>query len=551
MAVDGIESHLIQLLQTTVERQTAMAVSIRHVEPFPIGSGLLGASVRRYRVTVRDPAGALTERCLVTKVASRKERRAVMHLNAQRQPNVPFGHTLDLGTDAPALLCLRDVGDICRPTSLEPITPDLLRREARGLAAIHAANFTGAAHLAWFPRADRAYFAANLTARSAWHCYTFAMTQGDDGLGGKGETRGGAFVPGRELARCFYRDVLAQIVGNTPHAAALLGEGSEVLGFDTVRSTDHAWGPRAQLFVDAQEVDRLATRLDAQLPETYRGWPVRFYRWQTKRVEHHIEVTTLDRWLARQFGMDPRRAMTTGSWLATPQQLLLEATSGLVFHDDAGALTAARALLAWYPDDVWRWLMAAQWDRLGDEASFVGRTAEVGDALGSRLVAARIVQRALHLCFLQERRYAPYGKWLGAAFARLDAANDAGPPLDEVLGAADFITREAGILRLYRTMARRHNALDVTPPLGTELAPFAVGINDAVRPFPVLDTGRFKKACLDAIADAALRGLPLVGSIDQLTNPTDLIIHFTDWPKQIGAIYQRQLDREADTPDET
>ncbi len=168
VAVDGIEPHLVHLLQTTVERQTAMAVSIRQVEPFPIGSGLSGASVRRYRVTVRDPSGALNERWLVTKVASRKERCAVMHLNAQRQPNVPFGHTLDLRTDAPALLCLRDVGDICRPTSLEPITPDLLRREARGLAAIHAANFTGAAHLAWLPRADRAYFAANLTARSAW-----------------------------------------------------------------------------------------------------------------------------------------------------------------------------------------------------------------------------------------------------------------------------------------------------------------------------------------------------------------------------------------------
>ncbi|MCA1598155.1 MAG: hypothetical protein LC769_03895, partial [Chloroflexi bacterium] len=65
------------------------------------------------------------------------------------------------------------------------------------------------------------------------------------------------FVPGLELARSFYRDILADIVGPIPHAAAALGEGSEILGFDTERSTDHSWGPRAQIFVDADAVDSL------------------------------------------------------------------------------------------------------------------------------------------------------------------------------------------------------------------------------------------------------------------------------------------------------
>ena len=33
------------------------------------------------------------------------------------------------------------------------------------------------------------------------------------------------------------------------YAAALLGPGSEVAGFDTQRSTDHDWGPRLQVFL--------------------------------------------------------------------------------------------------------------------------------------------------------------------------------------------------------------------------------------------------------------------------------------------------------------
>lgn len=354
------------------------------------------------------------------------------------------------------------------------------------------------------------------------------------------------FVPGLELARTFYRDVLAQIIGGTPHAAALLGEGSEVLGFDTMRSTDHAWGPRAQIFVEANEVDNLRARLDVQLPDTFRGWPVRYHRWQTGRVEHHVEVISLHEWLQKHFGTDPRPAMTTGAWLATPQQLLLEATNGQVFRDDLGDLTEVREMLRWYPNDVWLWMMAAQWGRLAGEESFIGRTAELGDELGSRLVAARIAHDAVRLCFLQERQYSPYEKWTGTVFSRLKAATEIGPMLHDVFAAGDFARREQAVVRLYEAMAQRHNALGVTPVLSVTTGLFNVGINDAVRPFRVLNVSRFKKACLEAITDEALRRLPIVGAIDQLTNPTDLLTHFTDWPRQLHMVYQHQLGPDPD-----
>lgn len=153
------------------------------------------------------------------------------------------------------------------------------------------------------------------------------------------------FVPGLELARSFYQDILADIVGVVPHAAAALGEGSEILGFATERSTDHSWGPRAQIFVDADAVDSLRARIDARLPDTFRGWPVRFYRWQTDKVEPHVEVATLHNWLQGHLGLEPRPSMSTSAWLATPQQLLLEVTGGLVFRDDTGELTTVRELL--------------------------------------------------------------------------------------------------------------------------------------------------------------------------------------------------------------
>ena len=46
-----------------------------------------------------------------------------------------------------------------------------------------------------------------------------------------------SFIPGIELSRNFYEEVVRKLV-EPPHAAAVIGEGSEVLGFDQPRSTD-------------------------------------------------------------------------------------------------------------------------------------------------------------------------------------------------------------------------------------------------------------------------------------------------------------------------
>ena len=76
---------------------------------------------------------------------------------------------------------------------------------------------------------------------------------------------------------------------------------------------------------------------------------MRYYRWQTGRVEHHVEVTTVREWLTNRLGFDPRVSVAIGAWLSTPQQLLLKVTGGMVFRDDVGELTRIRETLAWWP----------------------------------------------------------------------------------------------------------------------------------------------------------------------------------------------------------
>src|SRR3954470_19479490 len=84
-----------------------------------------------------------------------------------------------------------------------------------------------------------------------------------------------SFVPAIELSGAFYGEVVRPLLAGQARAAALLGWRSDVLGYDTARSTDHGWGPRLLVFVEGIDaVDRVQRRLDAALPEQFRGWPV-------------------------------------------------------------------------------------------------------------------------------------------------------------------------------------------------------------------------------------------------------------------------------------
>jgi hypothetical protein len=321
------------------------------------------------------------------------------------------------------------------------------------------------------------------------------------------------FFPGVELARGLYDDVLAPTLNATPHAAARIGWGSDVFGFDDERSTDHGWGPRAQIFVPPEDVPAVAARIEAALPEHYRGWPVRF-GWDDVAIQHHVEVATLGPWLEQRLGLDPLIGIETADWLMLPQQRLLEVTAGAVFHDRVGELEAARRRLAWYPRDVWLWLLACAWRRLEHEEAFVARAAEVGDTLGSRLIAGRQVRELMRLAFLLERRYAPYSKWLGSAFRQLDAASTLEAPLLAALGGG-----EDGLVAAFEDVARRHNALGLT----RELEPTVRRFHG--RPFRVIGAERFADACRERIEDPWLCSLPLVGSVDQATDSTEILTH--------------------------
>src|SRR5205814_860732 len=98
--------------------------------------------------------------------------------------------------------------------------------------------------------------------------------------------------------------------------------------------------------------------------------------------------------------------------------------------------------LSWYPPDVWRYVLSCQWSRIAEEEAFGGRCAEAGDELGSVVVTARLARDLMRLWLLMHRRYPPYSKWLGSAFAQAPGGGRLGRHLADALAAAGWAARE-------------------------------------------------------------------------------------------------------------
>ncbi len=388
-------------------------------------------------------------------------------------------------------------------------------------------------------------------------------------------------MPGLTLSKRLFENavqpLMAEHAPGLRFAAGLFGAGSDVLGYDTARSMDHDWGPRLVLFLDDPDWPTWASRLDAlfrtSLPRTIAGFPTGTAEFTTDPgirhmidadgegpIDHLITITTVERWFggiaeahvdtsdwvrlpadwlasvtSAAIG-EPPASLDPATWVTIHQQWLLEATAGEIFRDDTGAVAKVRAALAWYPDDVWRYLMAAQWTRIDQLEPFIGRCGEAGDDLGSQLVAMTLVRDAMRLAFLLERRYAPYPKWFGTAFGRLDLAPALTLHLDRARFATAWREREAGVVAAMVTLANRHNDLGLTSWVDPAPRPFHS------RPFTILGGARFTEALLASITDPDLRALPLhLGGLDQYIDSTDALnagsLHraIRQWMRDSGA----------------
>ena len=362
-------------------------------------------------------------------------------------------------------------------------------------------------------------------------------------------------ISGLDLARAFYREAVLPILAahfpRMPHSAALIGSGSEVLGYDDAVSRDHDWGPRLQLFLSSSDhrshACAVSSCLRNNLPQRIRGYAI---NWSAPsqtpgdigaqqpapatsgEVNHRVEIMTIDDCMRAHFGFGIDHRLRAADWLSVPQQKLLAFTAGGLFHDELG-LAAAQERFAWYPRDVWLYMLACGWMRIAQDEHLAPRAGAVGDELGSAVIAGRLVRSIMLLCFLMERRYAPYPKWLGSAFMRLDCGEELAPILRAAQLGKDFRERERHLCAAYATLNRLHNAMRLTDAI----SPVVVDFHE--RGFIVCDGGRYARAFVERIASLEVRQIAnhaLIGGIDQFSDNTDMR-EATHMRKRIAELY--------------
>jgi len=359
-------------------------------------------------------------------------------------------------------------------------------------------------------------------------------------------------IKGRELSRIFYEEAVRPLLdkhfADLPHAAGRFGSGSDVLGYDTEMSRDHDWGPTVYVLLreaDRSLADEIREIMTTQLPLEIRGYSTHFGHHDSDgtqvmeapadgRINHRVRVMSLCEymWQYHRWNVD---ILEVAEWLSFPSQELRMITQAWVHHDSAGEWAAVRDRLRWYPHDVWLYLMAASWARIGQEDHLHGRAGYVGDELGSHLMASRLVRDIMFLCFLQEQQYAPYPKWFGTAFQELSCAADLSPILRQAALGEDWKTRGDALVLAYEYVARKHNTLGVTETVNANAIQFYT------RPFKVIGNNGISDALLNAITDPQVKELwelpSTIGSIDHFSDSTDLRAHVA-WREKIRRLYE-------------
>jgi len=360
------------------------------------------------------------------------------------------------------------------------------------------------------------------------------------------------FVKGMVLAERLYHEgvkpVMERHFPKLRYSAARLGHGSDTLGYDTPISMDHGWGPTVEVYLSAEDyaqcADEIREVMRQELPREVAGVPTNFdsTSYETGKpahlacgpIEHRVNCVNVDTFVVSYRSFNPNRELTALDWLTLPQQTLRLIHTGRVFHDGLGELEPIRRKLHYYPDDIWYYLLSAQWERFGQEGSFMARCGDVGDELGSSVLAARLIHHMMNLCFLMERQYAPFSKWFGTAFSELRCAADLTPVLQAALDAPTWQERQKHMSRAYEYLAQMHNALGITEPVPTEVEPFFT------RPYLVPGKCNPGGAIYEKITDEEVKRLPrFVGSVDQLTN----VVCVRDWTNRragLTALYEAE-----------
>ncbi len=262
-------------------------------------------------------------------------------------------------------------------------------------------------------------------------------------------------MKGLELSKAFFenagRPIIEKISPSIMNsiAAGLIGEGSDVYGFDDELSTDHNWGPRFQIFLFEQNPilkESIETALASSLQSKFDGYEIR--QWPPEKGFKSFEVWFWPDFTEKLLGLR-QRPVDPMSYARVTEAQFFSLLSGSVFWDPNGDLKRARTQWDHMPQEVWYWRLYWAWMNLYRRDDIL-RAFIHGEFEMSRILLCRYAEWTIRLGYLASRQYSPYRKWLLRMFKTLSGMERIHDSISNAINTQDVPT---GFERLEHAIA--------------------------------------------------------------------------------------------------
>ncbi|MDE6743188.1 MAG: DUF4125 family protein [Lachnospiraceae bacterium] len=239
------------------------------------------------------------------------------------------------------------------------------------------------------------------------------------------------------LVRCrrFYEDYGAPMIHEMfpeyEHriAVGMVGEGSDCFGFDDEISKDHDYGIGFCMWLlpeDDRQIGEVLQKEYDRLIDEYRQRLINSRGYEADIIElflkkrrgvfeiHAFYEDLLGTGAIWNVQEDVNKPLRDDVWQRLAEERLATVVNGEVFRDDLGTFTAIREQIrAYYSDEIRGKRMAEKLHEFSQYAqSNYSRMMARKDYVTAKICVAEGMKAAMELCYLLDRVYAPYYKWM-------------------------------------------------------------------------------------------------------------------------------------------
>ena len=240
---------------------------------------------------------------------------------------------------------------------------------------------------------------------------------------------------------------------------ALVGVGSECLGFDDEISEDHDFSSRCQLFLDDSDYKTYKSDLESSLKIFCKD----LESLTSNLKDVNVEIMPISNFY-KYYTLFENGPKTESEYRKVPMDLLCVATNGKVFLDNLGKFSEIRnRLLNFYPEDIRLKKIAFQLNKMAQSGQYnYSRMIKRGDTVAANIAQGEFVKHYLEFVHLLNKKYMPFYKWSYRSACSLEILGNFTQENLKKLSEASIYEKESLIEEICLTVVNTLNELGLS-----------------------------------------------------------------------------------------